>query len=391
MAGQPEPISGTRSLDGLEAAQRIVEMYPAIILLSRDKPAFNVWLDQLGSRNVRDFKFQWQSDEIIPPTDTLTASVASGGTTFAVTGDGSDEAYAKVNDLLYIPSTEEQVLVTAVSARNLTVTRSVGDTAAASIASGATIVRASSTWSEMSTLRDSNDAYISLTTQTTNNNNYTQFRREAVAIGHRMLAAAQNADQESFREFQQLKKALEVCREVEISMLFGDYYASGSTTATKGMYRWVPAANRSTITTMTEDELEDFVRGGTLDGSGERKVLVCSRLVKQKISQLMQDRQRIKPGKGQSSGVEVTEVTIGSGECIDVVATRAFEEAGKSGVGILVDPADVKKCVFAGLDMKLFEGVQQNDQHGTVDEIADDSGLQAGHSSHHHRIDGVVA
>lgn len=391
MASQPEPVSGTRTIDTLESAQRIIEMYPAIVLLHEDKPSFSTWLNTLDARPVDDIKFQWQTSEVIPPNDTLTASVASDGTTFAVTGDGTDEAYASANDLLYVPSTEEQVLVTAVSARNLTVTRSFGDTAAATIASGATVVRASSTWDEMSTLRDSNDAYIALTVQSGNNYNFTQFARDAVAIGHRQEASALNAGKRNYRDQQQLEKALKVAREQNVQKWFGDRASSGAKTSSGGMYRQVPTANRSTITTLTEDALENFVRGATLDGSGMRKKLFGDRFVIQKISNLMRDRQRIKPGLSQKMGVAVNEVTIGSGEVIDICGDRAFEESGKGGSAVLVDAKDVKKCVFGGMDLKLYENVEQNDQHGSVDEIADDSGLQWGHTGQQHRIDGVTA
>lgn len=389
MAGTPEPVSGTRDVTNLETALRVVDMWDTIILLNSDKKNFITFTGSLGQRQVKNPKFEWQTDEVMPPNDTTTASCASGGTTLALTGDGSDEVYVTVNETLYIPSTGEQVRVTAVSARNLTITRAFGDTAAASIASGATVVRLAGSWNEMSTLRDSNNAYIATTNQTANNLNYTQFHRKAVPLGHRAKGSELYGG--NYREHQQLLALLDVCSTYERSFLFGDLKApaSANSGATKGAWRWVPSANQNTITTLTEDDLESFIRTATLDGSGDTKKLFASRQVKQIISRLAAPNQRIKPGV-KKYGVTLDEYTAGSGETIEIIGTRAFEESGESDSALLIDPRDVRLAVFDGMNIKLYENVQQNDQHGSVDEYAADIGYQAGNAAHSHRMTGVT-
>ena len=388
MAGTPEPVSGTRDITNLESALRVVDMWDTIILLNSDKKNFVTFTGGLGRRSVKNPKFDWQTDEVMPPNDTTTASAASGGTTVAVTGDGSNECYFTVNETLYVPSTGEQLLVTAVSARNLTVTRSHGDTAAASIASGATVVRLAGAWTEMSTLRDSNGAYISTTNETVNNVNYTQFDRKAVALGHRVKGSDTYGG--NYRDHQQLLKLLDMCASYERSFLFGDLVAATSAqSTTKGAWRFVPSANQNTIVTLTEDDLETFIRGATLDGSGDTKNLFAARPVKQIISRLAGSSQRIKPGESKY-GVSIDEYTAGSGEKINIIGCRAFEESGESDSALLVDPRDVRIAEFDGMGIKLYEDVQSNDQLGSVDVYCADIGYQAGNPSHSHRITGVT-
>jgi hypothetical protein len=362
-------------------------MWDTIVLLNSDKKNFVTFSGSLGQRQVKNPKFEWQTDEVMPPNDTTTASCASNGTTLALTGDGSNEVYVTVNETLYVPSTGEQLRVTAVSARNLTVSRAYGDTAAASIASGATVVRLAGAWVEMSTLRDSNNAYIATSNETANNINYTQFHRKAVALGHRVKGSDLYGG--NYREHQQLLALLDVCASYERSFLFGDLKAAGTSSATKGAWRWVPSANQGTITTLTEDDLEDFIRAATLDGSGDTKKLFASRQVKQIISRLAGPNQRITPGI-KKYGVSLDEYTAGSGEKIEIIGTRAFEESGEADSMLLIDPRDVRMAVFDGKSIKLYEDVQSNDQHGSVDEYMADIGYQAGNSAHHHRRTGIT-
>lgn len=395
MAGTPEPISGARTTDTLASGEKPVDMWPVAIQLEDNKDRLMTFVGSIkgGRRKVDNVRFDWRTDELVPITDTLSASATATATSLSVDGDGSDECYFIVGDILMEPSSEETVLVTAVSARTLTVTRSWGATAGADFASGATLVKIGSAAEEMGKLRDSNDAYISVTTQTAENYNYIQDFRDPVVLSERALKTGHYGYPDPMNG-QRHKKLLEHCRKINQSFWFSERALSGSRSTMNGLYRVVPAGNSEAITTLTEDELEDFIRVNTRYGakSGRGKVLFASRKVHQIISRLAGPNQRItNTGKSTEYGVEVNEYLAGSGDRIGIKNEIAFEDASQDDIAVLVDPAGLAVRHLEGQFMRLDVNVQLPDQKGRGDCYNSDCGLQTGNASHHAKITGVVS
>lgn len=410
MAGTPTSIAGIRQTTNIQSARRVVDMAPKIILLEDDRKALMTFVSSLGRRNVTNPQFDWLTDEILPKSFTTTATLASSNASAtadisAYFGTAATQ-YLKTDDILKVPSTGEIIHVhsgaTATSGTNGAITRNVAGATFASAASGVQVVKIGNAREEFSRVFDSSNNLVARTTQEATARNYTQTFRDTFGLSRREQKSKLYGQEE--RAYQRMKKLLEHAEQINNTIWHG-VSASASPagngsgrTLTGGMIPAVPSGNTETITTLTEDEMEDFLRANTRYGS-KKKVLFASRYVQQLLSAWARANQRVtQPGGTIKYGVHMTEYHAGCGAVVDVITDHALEGIpGSSTVGgwdgdaVLVDPENVKLAVFGGDYMKLEIDLELPDMDGLVDSYLSDVGLQWGNGSHHARITGVTA
>lgn len=396
MAGTPSSISGARATHNILAARRVVDMAPKIILLEDDRKSLMTFAGALGTRDVSNPNFHWLTDEILPKSGTFGAGAASTVTTGFNMSGTSANVYLQVDDVVKVPSTGDVFLVTVVSGMGDVDLTHIYDSSA-SIANGSQWVRIGNSRQENSTLRDSSDALLALSTKEVSAANYTQTFRTALGLSRREDKSNLYGGKD--RAYQRMKALLQHCEEINNAFWHGVSASDASgRTHTQGLLEYIPSGNEEAITTLTEAEFEDFVRRVTRYGNTKKRVLFCSRFVGQLISGWARDNQRIAvPGGKTKYGVQVVEYQAGSGATIDIVTDHALEgipsatsTSGWDGYAVLVDPENVKKAVFGGDDAKLQIGLQMPDQDGLVDAYLSDVGIQSGHGSHHGTITGVT-
>jgi hypothetical protein len=409
MPGTPDTISGVRKTTNIQSARRVVDMAPKIILLEDDRKALMTFVSSLGRRNVTNPKFDWLTDEIIPKYckagDTIASATATAQYTAALNLGGNDtDVIVKVDDLLKLPHSGEIVRVSATPTNMTAVdvyrnTNGVAAAASTSAASGTLLVKIGNAREEFSRVLTSAGAPIGLTTKEATASNYTQTFRNTFGLSRRELKSKLYGQEE--RAYQRMKKLMEHCEEINNAMwhgVSGTDSTDTSRTYTGGLISFVPSGNTETITTLTEDELEDFLRVATRYGNTKRKVLFASRYIQQLISAWARNNQRVtKPGGEIKYGVHMTEYHSGTGAVMDVITDHALEGVpGSSTVtgwdkeAVLVDPENVKLAVFGSDYMKLEVDLELPDMDGLVDSYISDVGLQAGNAAHHSRINGVV-
>lgn len=405
MAGTPTNISGARTTSNILSARRVVDMAPKIIMLEDDRKSLMTFVSSLGTRPVTNPQFTWLTDEIVPKTGltgtaTIASTAATGTATLKLDGTTTTKVYLKVDDVIKIVSNGEVMRVTATPTNMsaVDVLRNVAGASVASCASGVQWVKIGNNREENSTLRDSAGSLISLTTQEASAQNYTQTFRDAFGLSRREDKS--NLYGGPDRAHQRMKKLLEHCEQQENAFWHGVSATDASgRTYTQGMLTSIPSGNTEAITTLTEDEFDDFVRRISRYGNTSRRVLFCSRFVGQLISGWARANQRItNVGTSTKYGVQVNEYLTGSGVTVDLITTNALEGVPGAtangtwdGYACLVDPENIKKAVFGGCDTQLELDLQLPDQDGLVDSYKSDVGLQYGHASHHGLITGVTA
>lgn len=418
MPGTPGTITGVRQTTNILAARRVVDMAPKIILLEDDRKSLMTFVSSLGRRAVTNPQFHWLTDENIPKygkvgSGALASATATAAYTavFDLSGNSSSATSAvilKVDDTIKFPHSGEIARVTATptTMSAVDVLRNVNGVAAAASTSAASAtlwVKTGNAREEFSRVLTSAGAPIGLTTKEVTATNYTQTFRNTFGASRREVKSKLYGQEE--RAYQRMKKLMEHCEEINMTMWHGVSAAGGavaddsSRTYTGGMFSYIPSGNTETIPTLTEDEFEDFLRAATRYGNSKRKVLFASRYIQQLISAWARSNQRVtKPGGEIKYGVHMTEYHSGTGSVIDVITDHALEGVpGSSTVtgydkkAALLDPENIKLAVFGGDFLKLEVDLQLKDSDGLVDSYISDVGLQAGNGAHHSAIDGVVS
>lgn len=131
-------LTGLVDTEDVLGDERVVDMSDEIKHLDPDESQFTTMLQKMGSKEAFREKVNWLELELFPRKSALAASATSAATTVTVTtGEGT---YFRAGDVVRNAVSGEAYQVTSVSTDTLTITRSVGDVAAASSASGAELV-----------------------------------------------------------------------------------------------------------------------------------------------------------------------------------------------------------------------------------------------------------
>ena len=163
------------------------EILPMILMLDGDLNAagFLAMTTRLKARTVGQEKFEWDVDDYGPLNDTTTASVTSTALTMAVT---TPLAYApgqvwmsKTSGEVFRIEAVDTASSIITTKRGITALNSEGGTAAASIASGATLIRLTPAVGE------DNRRQTTQTTIPTTVYNYTQAMRWDLEMSRRQI------------------------------------------------------------------------------------------------------------------------------------------------------------------------------------------------------------
>lgn len=309
-------INNATTTQTILSNQRVIDMADKIYLLEPNAAPLYVLVSKLNKRVAISTTVEWLEDELNPSWTTLAVSATSADTVLS-----ASNAYFNKYDLIKVPVTGEVMLVTAVSSTAVTVTRSVGDTAAASAAAAADLVVIGSAFAEGSAYSD----LTTLSTQTTRKYNYLQIFRKSVEIT-KTLANSElygGAD----RDYQRKKKGIELMRDLERSFLFGEKAEDTSTPrrTTGGVDEFISTNATAAGGTLTETEFEGFLRTVFRYGSNTR-YLFSAPIVLSVISMWAQGKLQMFP-KDKTYGIAISQYISPHGT-INLVKELMLENAG---------------------------------------------------------------
>lgn len=334
---------------------------------------------QLGVRTTTQWTYEWMEDAL----KSTTTQINNGGG--YVAGDTSiivdDASIFSVNDLVDVVSTGEILLVTAVnvSTNTLTVTRSWGSTAAASIADNAYVLIVGNAYSEASNYN------LAPNRNTTFVSNYIQDTRHSFAGSyhldrHELYGGNQRA-------YMRNKFLADHMQYIEASLLFGEKVAgtdaAGFPKKTCGGLLEFQAGNNVTAIggTLTKSAWHTALSGLFTNGKPE-KVVIASPLVANAISNFAADDSSAPKSQmwimnnARQFGLNVMTYTTKFGT-IHLIMHGMLNGNTYNGYALGLDLDNIQLVkVRGGFFMHLREDIVQDGAHRWVDEYATYFGLE---------------
>jgi hypothetical protein len=299
-------------------------------------------------------KFEWQEKGDLPKASTATAESLAADTTINV----ADPQHFKVYDVVRAAPTGEVLYVTAVDtgASVITVTRSVGDTAAATIASGDDLIIIGSAKPEGANVGTPH-SYVETTPY-----NFIQIH-ERVCGETSTQANTDTYINGSSRERLRREKAYEIRVDIERAFLFGERSENltdpNNPIRTSGGFLFFATENNESAPTIDEPTLEGWLEGvfAYTGGSGTR-MLLASPSVITAIDQMAMGRLQTVSDRNATYGIGVKTFVTGHGDL--VIAKHHLLTGPYDGYAIAVDTDKVAYVNQQNLDLNLFRNVQPN-------------------------------
>lgn len=382
-------LSGLVDDNVILSNRRVVDMDKVIAQLEPDEAPLTTMLQKIGSRPAKSQKVEWLSDQLMPRLTTLDngGNVSSTSTSFTVTsGTGT---YFRAGDILRM-SNGENVKVTSISTDTLTVERSIGGVAAATITDATDVIKignASAEGANLGTLKS---------TKQVANSNYCQIQRDPFGFTNTLVESDLYGGQEP--QYEAKKKMIEHKRQIENTLFFGQRAldTNGSTPVgyCGGIVDYVSSNITSSVGTLTETAFETFLRSAFRYGS-RNKVFFCSPLIHSALSSFPLGQ--LAPNNSGSGvkdwGVSLAQYRSGSGATIQIVEKRDWQDFATAsnqvgGWGVLVDMDDVVMRPLR--TTKLMPNRQANDEDAVKQEYLTEYSFQLGNEEKHAIIKGVT-
>jgi hypothetical protein len=380
-------VTGQRGTANISADQRRIDMASRILLLEPDAAPLTVISKNIGSRPTVNPKFQWQEDEADPRFDAVNngAGYAAGATSIVV----DNAAYFEVQQIVYVPRTNENMRVTAVDTgtNTLTVVRGVGSTAAALVDNDELLIA--------STAQPEGDA--SRTARSRNPStilNYTQiFRTPWDATDTELHSEFEGGDD---WDHQALKHGIEHKKSMELALMTGspsEDTSSGQARRTTGGFRNYATQNATDAGgALTETEFFTALRPAFRYGSSEKWGL-ASALAVDVLNTFPRGKLEVRQSE-RTFGVRVMQYVSPHGT-LNLVTHDLLEGTTLGGQIWIIDTDVVRwrylKNKRGSRDTHIRKEIQNNDVDGRKDEYLTEGGLEFGQPARHGRIYGITS
>lgn len=373
-------VSGQRTTSNVAQSQRVIDLHRPILLNEPEQTPFTVFTRRLARESAKDKKFTWHNDKLWDRHDSINDATppVAAGTTWTV----ADGTKFTVNDVIYVPRTEEVAIVTAISTDDLTVERGVGGSTAADLVDDEPLVIYASAFEEGSLSRTARSRNPDLVT------NYTQiFKRSTEASGTWLSSSNESTPHDWNHSVK--KDSLDHSKDIELAAWLGtpgvETGPEGKErTLTGGLLHYMTENNQSAGGAWTLPEISSFIQSITRYGS-DAKTLFASRTVAGVLS--THSLNKIQTEVGQTRfGVAVTEWLDANGRLMIVKHPLLEGSPELNGLGVAVDykAQAIGYRYLAGdgpgraRDTHVRTNVQTPDRDGKKDEVLTECGFRIG-------------
>ena len=372
-------IQGIRGTTNINQDRRVVDMAKDIALLEPNAAPLTVLMKQMTkSSSVKNPEYKVLTDELSPRWDAVNGAVTSGATTINV----DNGSYFSVGDVLDVPSTGEQVLVTAIATNALTVTRAWGTTSAAAIADNANVRIVANASSE-------GDAAPTPKTETTSTvTNYTQIIQTPFGVTGTQDASELYGGKDMV--YLAKKYGIEHKKSIESAFLLGEKKEDTSGTQPKRFTAGLNSLITTNVTdaggTLTEAEFEAFLRTAFRYGSTTKTLFASPLLISAINSWAAGKLQTV--SKDKTYGIDVKQYLSGHGT-INLIKHNLLEQ-DYAGVGFVVDMETIGYKYLPGRDTHLKTNIQNNDVDERKDEYLSEVGFYMTQEKSSAKIEGIT-
>lgn len=336
------------------------------------KPTFN-------TRMVINYEFKWLEDEL---RATSTQVNQSGGYTSSDTSLTVDDASVfAVGDLIDVVATGEilRVDVSNPTTNVITVTRSWGTTAAASLSDNDVLKLIGNVNAENSRAR----TYTGM--QTTTKTNYIQTTRHPLEGSHAHERSGLYGQNQ--RAYLRKKEFNEHMRAIESSLLFGEgnagteYNGSGREYSTNGLLSYISTNVTTGVGTLSKATWNTWLQDLFTYGKGE-KVILCSGTVAQAVNNFSGDTTSNPKSTiyvenlAKAFGINIVTYVCKFGT-VHLIMHGLLDGTVYGGYAIGIEPEHIRMVNVRGGDkFTLYQNIQEPDRAGWKDEYRTDFGLE---------------
>jgi len=387
-------LTGVVSDFTLLTNQQIVDMSDYINLLESDAAPLTRFLNKVNKTAAYAQKTQWLSDELMPRLTSIAVSAASADTTLNLTANTGQ--FFRVNDVLRLATTGENVAITAITGDTAGVSRAIGSQAAASAASGIDVVyvgNASQEGATIGTLKQ---------TKLTANFNYCQIQRHPFGATNTLNATRLYGGPDMKRE--RKKKLIEHLAAWEHTLFWGRRALVTSGTQPQAFCGGLSDYITTNVTSaasnaLTQTAFETFLRSGFRYGS-RNKVLFASPLIVSGLGSFPLGKLAPPDPSISKWGVSVRKYQSGAGDEVDVIPMREWQDYQTAssqfgGWAFLCDMDDLQLKYLDGndvsRDVKLYENRQAPDEDSQKAEYLAEMSLLIGNEKNHAVLKAVTA
>ncbi|MBQ6808472.1 MAG: DUF5309 family protein [Firmicutes bacterium] len=365
-------ITGARMTSNIAAERRMVDMAKDIALLDPNEGPFLTFLKVLrkDSRVVFNPKFEWLEDDLLETWSSVNGAVSASATSITV----ADGSIFREGDVLKLPATDENLLVTAVSDNSLTVVRGYGSTTAAAIADKAALLNLGPAMEENSSLRT-----VKSTKESTGYN-FTQIFRTPIALSGTEAASMLHGGKD--RAYQRRKASIEHKRDIARALYFGqrkeDLSGSGARRTMGGLVQMLGDNNKvsfdSSSNPLTYRNFDIKVAKEVFRHGSQNKLLIAGPNLAAAINSWA-DKKLVTDVSNDTYGLRVKNLITTYGD-LKVIYDPLLEGAVYEGYGFVLDTENVRYAYLDGRDTKLNVGIQSPDLDGIVDEFLTECSLE---------------
>jgi len=325
------------------------------------------FMEKFGqSKTATSTKVEWVEKNLGTPTTVLGAAIANDtDTTITVVG----YAMLAAGDIIWLPATDEQMLVAATPASTtVTVVRGYGSTAAAAAADAAEVVKLSSSYAENAA--SGSGVHLNSTMPF----NMTQIHRTPIDLSRTEMQMARY-DREGSALQTARKYAMILHMEgVERAFINGQLKddTSNSRRTSAGLLRYITSNRETMSSALTKAKFDSFLKDVMFNGGGNY-VLFASGSMLEALNQevLTNSNMNITPAT-KEWGLDVKTYLSPFGSC-KIVYARVLShilEGQYGGCGMLIDISKTTK--YHMQKMVLKENIQANDVDGRKDEYLEE-------------------
>ena len=367
-------IQGVRTSANIASARVNVDMARDIALVDPNEAPFVSMLKLAKSKKrvVSNPKFEWLEDDLLATWSTVTAAAVAAATSLGV----ADGSIFRIGDILKLPATGENVMVTAISTNTLTVTRAYGTTAAADIAKDAAIFNIGNAMSENSASRTVKS------TQESNAYNYTQIFRTPIALSGTEAAMELGGGRD--RRYQRRKALLEHKRDIARAFYYGERKLDNTGSAPRrtmgGLLSFLDIEGQSVsfadsgAIELTYANFDKYVAQKAFAHGSKNKLIIAGPKLASAINSWA-EKKLISEVKEDTHGVRIKNLITSFGD-LGIVYEPLLEGTVYGGYGLVVDMDFIRYAYLKGRDTKLLMGIQNPDTDGIIDEYLTECSLE---------------
>lgn len=362
------PTTTIRSTNNVVAGRKVVDIAKKIDVLEPDSAPLTLLTKKIDKRVAVNPEFKWMEEESLTKTDQVNdgTGMLAGDTTMTV----DNGSRFRAGDVVKVPRTGENVLVTAVATNDLTVVRGWGSTAGAAIVDNEPIIIIGNANQEHATKR------AMIIGDQTIRTNYTQIFRTPFGISR----TAANTEMYGGKDLAHIRmmQLIEHQKEIERAFWFGepkeDLTGTHPRRATGGVDYWISTNATDAGGALTQIEFNTFLRTGFRYGS-KKKWLFAAPIVVEAISYWAAQKLQVSVNE-KTFGISIMEYLTPFG-VVNIVNMNLFTEVTLySGYAYLIDVEGLAYRYLDNSDTKLKTNIQANDADGQEDEYITECGLQ---------------